>query len=154
MSASISFTANYTIRYDQAGLLLKLTNPSIPNSRKWIKTGIEFYNDIPRLSIVTSDNWADWSVAPVSRPKEVQHGQRRVNILVQKEHDENGFSWWVYNIEGCEKIPMREICWVAADQMADGWQLEVSAVVARPSKGTDEELEAKFEQFNVVWSDG
>lgn len=141
------------MRYDQAGVLLKMTNPSIKDSRKWIKTGIELYNGIPRLSTVASDNWADWSVAPVSKPTEVQHGKHKVSILVQKEQDENGFSWWVYNIDGCEKVPMREICWVAADQMAGGWQLEVSAVVARPSKDTSDFLVARFEDFHVVWAE-
>jgi regulation of enolase protein 1 (concanavalin A-like superfamily) len=120
---------------------------------KIYQTGIELYNGVDRLSTIATDNWADWSVAPVSKPTEVQHGKRKVSILVQKEQDENGSSWWVYNIDGWERVPMREICWVAADQMAGGWQLEVSATVGRPSKDTSDFLEAHFEDFPGGWAD-
>lgn len=148
-AAEITFTAVYTQRYDQAGLLFRLTHPAHP--RKWVKTGIELYEGLPRLSTVSCDNWADWSVGPVGAAEDIATGGRSVTVQVRSEGDENGRSWWVYHVDGETRTPLREICWVADAQYAD-WKLEVAALVARPAKDGEEELEAKFEAFTVGWA--
>ncbi|KAK0387073.1 hypothetical protein NLU13_5386 [Sarocladium strictum] len=157
-SASLTFFAPYTTQYDQAGLLLTLTSPST-SAKKWIKTGIEFYNSQPRISTVCCDSWADWSVAslPPSAPaQEIQAGTKGVTIRVDRGQDENGVGFWVYYVpEGAnkeEELPLREICWVFGDNGGEGWELEVSAAVARPNKDVKGELQAKFSNFNVNWS--
>lgn len=149
-SASITFTTVYTQRYDQAGLLFRLTHPSHP--RKWVKTGIELYESQPRLSTVSCDSWADWSVGPVGdgEAEDIAVGKKSVTVEVRSEGDENGRSWWVYYVDGETKTPLREICWVADGQYA-AWNLEVAALVARPAKEGGE-LEAKFEDFTVEWA--
>ncbi|KAM3468100.1 hypothetical protein MY5147_008278 [Beauveria neobassiana] len=40
--------------------------------------------------------------------------------------------------------PLREICWVAGGQYAD-WTLDVAALVARPHKNGEDDLEARFQ---------
>lgn len=148
-SATVTFTATYTRRYDQAGLLFRLTHPSQP--RKWVKTGIELYEGLPRLSTVSCDNWADWSVGPVPGADDIAVGKKSVSVQVRSEGDENGRSWWVYHVDGETKTPLREICWVADGQYAD-WNLEVAALVARPAKEGEGDLEAKFDGFEVEWA--
>ncbi|KAM3499602.1 hypothetical protein MY10362_007150 [Beauveria mimosiformis] len=148
-AVSLTFTAVYTKRYDQAGLLLRLTHPSHP--RKWVKTGIELYEGLPRLSTVSCDGWADWSVGPAPCAEDVATGDRSVTVQVRSEGDENGRSWWVYHIDGETSTPLREICWVADGQYAD-WTLDVAALVARPAKDGEDDLEAHFEDFTVEWA--
>lgn len=86
--------------------------------------------------------------------KAVRAGERGVTILVQREDDDMGRGMWVYQLrDDGVKVPMREIAWVYADDGGDGWELEVSALVARPGKDTTEALEAKFEKFDVKWEE-
>jgi len=74
-----------------------------------------------------------------------------VTILVRKEGDENGGSWWVYCVDGDEQeIPLREICWVRDPKLAN-WEVNVAALVARPAKEDDAVLDATFDEFVVKW---
>ncbi|TQV93689.1 hypothetical protein V2A60_004142 [Cordyceps javanica] len=155
-SAQVTFAATYTQRYDQAGLLFRLTHPAHHPQRRWVKTGIELYEGLPRLSTVSCEGWADWSVGPVgddgAAAADVAAGRRSVTVQVRSEGDDNGRSWWVYHVDGETRTPLREICWVADPQYA-GWTLEVAALVARPAKGEGAgQLEAKFENFAVEWA--
>lgn len=151
-SAAITFTTTYTQQYDQAGILLTITNPANPAApRKWIKAGIEFYNGSPRLSVVCCDAWADWSVADVASGDDIIAGAKSVTINVVREADENGSSWWVYHVDGDKKTPLREICWVLGENGGEGLDVEVSALAARPGKVATDELEAKFNDFDVQW---
>lgn len=128
-----------------------MTNAADPSApRKWIKTGIELYQGLPRLSTVCCDNWADWSVGPAPRAEKVAVGEEGITILVRKEGDENGGSWWVYCVDGDEEIPLREICWVRDAKLA-GWEVAVAALVARPAKEDDAVLDAMFDEFVVEW---
>ncbi|KAJ3520491.1 hypothetical protein NM208_g13684 [Fusarium decemcellulare] len=151
ISATLTFTAPYTHQYDQAGLLLTLTKPSAP--RKWIKTGVEFFNNRPRFSTVCCDSYADWSIAAVPQEEEgaVKSGDKTVTVRVEKESTSGGVCLWVYRVhEDGEKTPLREICWVY-DDGGDGWELEVGAAAARPDKDLTESLEARFDKFEVEW---
>lgn len=80
-----------------------------------------------------------------------------MTIRVDRGTDENGVSFWVYYVPqegegGEELLPLREICWVYGDNNGEGWELEVSAAVARPNKDVKGNLEAKFSNFDVKWS--
>lgn len=163
----MTFWADWTERYDQGGLLLALkratpttttTTATAPPAEKWIKTGIELYQGHPRLSTVGCDRWADWSVSPLGTPP-VDPG-RGLTLEVVREGDEHGKSAWVYRVvlgaDGAvrEKIPLREICWIFADEDdKDGeeWVLDVSPLVARPEKGAAEVLKVEFFDFKVEW---
>ncbi|KAK5996768.1 hypothetical protein PT974_02109 [Cladobotryum mycophilum] len=141
LSASITFSALYTTQFDQAGILLKFTRPSSPSTpRKWIKAGIELFNGAP----------ASPPVAGASHAEEIKSGARPVTILVEKS--ESGSCLWVYQVDGDEKVPLREICWPFAENGGEGWELEVSAAVARPNKEVDGVLQAQFHDFDIKWA--
>lgn len=157
-SATLTFAANYTLQYDQAGILLIFTDRHNPGaSRKWIKAGIELYDGVARLSTVCCDAWADWSVAPVPDERDVAHGRRPITLSIEKHIDASGLSLWVYHVvdadggRGKTKIPMREVCWPFGEAASEGWELEVAAAVARPAKDTKDKFEAKFDHFDVEW---
>ncbi|SPJ80007.1 uncharacterized protein FTOL_08398 [Fusarium torulosum] len=154
ISATLTFRTTYTHQYDQACLLLSFTKPTSSTPRKWIKTGIELYNEHPRYSTVTCDNWADWSVEQVGSQDEagVKNGEKSVTVKVMKVEDALGVCLWTYRIdENGEKTPLRQTNWPYGDNGGEGWELEVSAAVARPNKDIKEELEATFDKFEVEW---
>lgn len=163
----MTFWAPWSERYDQAGLLLvprrassaAPTTGSSPPPEKWLKTGIEYYRDQPQLSTVGCDRYADWSIAPLSRPVDPARG---VTLEAVRERDEHGLSIWIYHLvlddEGTgtvvERIPLREVGWILADVEEDGgegWVLDVSPLVARPEKNATTPLSAEFKEFSVVW---
>ncbi|KAL5592457.1 hypothetical protein FOBRF1_006922 [Fusarium oxysporum] len=150
ISATLTFTLTYTHQYDHAGLLLTLTRPG-SSQKKWIKTGIEYFNNHPRFSTVGCDNFSDWSLAPVPEKDEaaVKSGDKSATIVIEWEKSVLGLCWWISRIDDAgEKVPLRQLCWPFGE---DGWDVEVGAAVARPNKDITEELEAKFENFEVKW---
>ncbi|KAF5019967.1 hypothetical protein F66182_8026 [Fusarium sp. NRRL 66182] len=155
-SATLTFRTKYTHQYDQACLLLTFTKASSPTpERKWIKAGIEFYNNNPRYSTVTCDRWADWSVEVVSPDKapSIINGDKAVTVKAEKVEDALGVCLWIYRVdEDGVKTPLRQTNWVYGE-CGDGWELEVSAAVARPDphKNIKDDLKATFEKFEVEW---
>ncbi|KAI0199617.1 hypothetical protein F4808DRAFT_432277 [Astrocystis sublimbata] len=162
-SARVTFWASWTERYDQAGLLLvpRRASSSPPTTEapdKWFKTGIEYYLDEPQLSTVGCDRWADWSVGVLTKPVDPKRG---VTLEARREGDENGRSIWIYQLildeatgEVAERIALREVCWILADEEEDegkGWVLDVSPMVARPEKDATTPLSVDFKDFTVVW---
>ncbi|KAI1368390.1 hypothetical protein F5Y08DRAFT_295677 [Xylaria arbuscula] len=159
-SARVTFWAPWTERYDQAGLLLvprgaSSTPPTTEAPDKWLKTGIEYYNNEPQLSTVGCDRWADWSIGPLSRPVDPEHG---ITLEARREDDEHGRSIWIYQLildkatgEVIERLPLREVCWILADEENEGEILDVSPLVARPERSATAPLSVEFKEFNVVW---
>ena len=134
--------------------------PASPDQppEKWIKTGVEFYQGQPMLSTVATDRWADWSVGPLGAAVDPAKG---VTLEIIREGDENGKSAWVYRLlldeagNVKEKVPLREICWIFADENdKDGeeWLLDVSPLVARPAKTSAESLKVNFFEIEAKWS--
>ncbi|KAI1108252.1 hypothetical protein F5Y14DRAFT_94930 [Nemania sp. NC0429] len=165
-SARVTFWAPWTERYDQAGLLLvpRRASSAMPTTgstppEKWLKTGIEYYQGQPQLSTVGCDRWADWSIAPPSRPVDPARG---VTLEAVREADELGVSVWIYHLvldeatgAVAERIPLREVTWILAgvdeDDGGDPWVLDVSPLVARPEKNASAPLSVEFKEFSVVW---
>ncbi|KAF4465139.1 hypothetical protein FALBO_8019 [Fusarium albosuccineum] len=151
-SASLTFKLPCQERYDQAGLILALrqagTTPEIPP--KWIKTGIEYYRDTPRIGTVGTDAWSDWSIAPVTTSSgSYKNNETWVTVLVEKHVDEHGHSLWVYQVDGDHKVPLREINWPFGDE--EDWEVHVQAYAAKP--GTGEPFTATFKDLEVAWKD-
>jgi regulation of enolase protein 1 (concanavalin A-like superfamily) len=57
--AEVQVTGAYRELYDQAGLMLRL------DAEHWIKTGIEFVHGVQYVSAVVTNEFSDWSVAPL-----------------------------------------------------------------------------------------
>ncbi|KAG5945545.1 hypothetical protein E4U53_006694 [Claviceps sorghi] len=147
ISATLTFVATYTHQFDQAGILLTFTRGS---DRKWIKSGVEFFNNVPRLSTVCTDNYSDWSVSDAPNGDAIRSGCRPVTITVERVDEELGRSLWIYHVDGSKRTPLRQVTWPFGTA-GDGWELEVSAAIARPYKDTQDKLEATFPSFDVEW---
>ncbi|KAL2169061.1 hypothetical protein VTG60DRAFT_6483 [Thermothelomyces hinnuleus] len=187
LSARLSLNFTPQEQYDQGGILLsfrqrrnddnddddnnnnnRASSPAAGPPPKWIKSGIEFYNGRPRLSTVSCDNWADWSVADLL-PAEAS-GQSRsetgmgtgaetgwTTISIEKDKDGNGTGVWVYRVledgnGGETKVPLREICWVFGQERLEDWEVEVHAMAARPEKKAKGGLTVEFGDLKVRWA--
>lgn len=55
----VIFAVDLAEQFDQAGVFVR------GSDRRWIKAGIEFADGTPQLGAVVTDEFSDWSVAPV-----------------------------------------------------------------------------------------
>lgn len=55
----VKVTGQYRELYDQAGIMLR------SDEAHWIKTGIEFVDGVQYVSAVVTNDYSDWSVAPL-----------------------------------------------------------------------------------------
>ncbi len=61
-TAIVTFDAQYEVLYDQAGMMMRI------DAENWLKTGIEFSDDVTNFSVViTRGGHSDWSVVQVPR---------------------------------------------------------------------------------------
>ncbi|KAL2039507.1 hypothetical protein N7G274_007779 [Stereocaulon virgatum] len=147
----VTVSADWKTLYDQGGLCLALPIPEGQSSehlgeRRWIKTGIEFYNGGPQVSTVACDRWADWSLLPLPN---VSMGASSVTIGMEREvlDGKKGSTLWVYILEGVEKRAVREVTWVFGeeqDTVGDCW---VGVYAAKPTKDegkSERELDVQF----------
>ncbi|WP_431299667.1 DUF1349 domain-containing protein [Tabrizicola sp. BL-A-41-H6] len=61
-TARVTITADYQALYDQAGLMLRLSDTH------WIKAGIEHTDGQPVFSTVVTNGQSDWATLPLSFP--------------------------------------------------------------------------------------
>ncbi|KAL6918722.1 hypothetical protein ACHAP8_008654 [Fusarium lateritium] len=147
ISASVTFSAKYTCRFDQVGLAVILRHPASP-STKWIKLGIEYFDEEPRPSVSCCDNWADWCAAslPASMVAAVTEGSQSVTFSLEKNE---GALWVFFHDLNGRKFALREITWVYGLDDLDNWEAEIGAMAARPNTEAKSELNATFQAFDV-----
>ena len=59
-TASVVFDATYDVLYDQAGMMMRI------DENNWVKTGVEFSDDVTNFStVITRNGRSDWSVVGV-----------------------------------------------------------------------------------------
>lgn len=129
--ASVTISAAWARLYDQGGILLQLPSKTGDGEKqRWIKTGIEFYNERTNLSTVAARDWADWSLLPLS--------SKSVTIEVEREPVDaakgTGSSIWVYMIDGRTRVAVREVTW-AFEIEGD---MKVGLYAARPTGPEDD----------------
>ena len=59
-TAEVKITGGYKDLYDQAGLMLRV------DPEHWIKTGIEYVHGVQYVSAVVTNDFSDWSIAPLA----------------------------------------------------------------------------------------
>jgi regulation of enolase protein 1 (concanavalin A-like superfamily) len=59
-TAAVKVVGAYRDLYDQAGLMLRI------DEAHWIKTGIEYVHGVQYVSAVVTNDFSDWSVAPLA----------------------------------------------------------------------------------------
>ncbi|EAS35427.3 uncharacterized protein CIMG_00781 [Coccidioides immitis RS] len=134
--ARVHVSADWSTLYDQGGLVLMMEH----KARKWIKTGIEFVSGRPYVSTVAKDNWADWSLAPIS------DGGGGVTIEMVRQKG----ALWVYVVEKREgeeiMVPVREITWAFAEE--EDVKALAGVYACRPAKEGGE-LDVVFRDFEL-----
>lgn len=55
----VTFRADFTQQFDQAGIFLRV------DAHRWVKAGVEFADGALQIGGVVTDEYSDWSVAPV-----------------------------------------------------------------------------------------
>jgi regulation of enolase protein 1 (concanavalin A-like superfamily) len=136
-------SAEWARLYDQGGLYVGFPQFFDDGKKQaWLKTGIEFYENIPNLSTVSAREWADWSLVPL------QESQKKITIELERKNS-NDPSLWVYLVaEGEKRVGVREVTWAFE---AEG-ELQIGVYAARPTENDigGESLEVTFENFNVI----
>jgi regulation of enolase protein 1 (concanavalin A-like superfamily) len=105
------FSGRYASLYDQAGLMVRL-DPTV-----WLKTGIEYVDDVHCVSAVVTREYSDWSVVPL-------HGyQGSLRLRLRRE---NGTVVIEYGGPKDSWIMLRTA------YLPDAPELEVGRIVAAP----------------------
>jgi regulation of enolase protein 1 (concanavalin A-like superfamily) len=146
--ARVTVSANWSTLFDQGGLTFILPAAGIePTDRKWIKTGIEFYQGEPFVSTVAADAWADWSL--------VQAGIHDGEVTIEMERKAKDDTLWIYVIDGQNKIPIREVTWALSEPGTDVCWIGVYAATPTTAReGTvNNSLNVKFEGWELETRD-
>ncbi|KAI9788605.1 MAG: hypothetical protein M1833_002907, partial [Piccolia ochrophora] len=169
--ARVSFSADWTVLYEQAGLLVVYPERDAEagaawtwgeNSR-WIKTGVEFYGGRANVSTVAADRWADWSLVPLSpallgRSASGVHASDAVTVELEREVAGDGTpgpGLWVFVVgTGGERLPVREVSWGFEEEGGEEREVWVGVYVGKPLKGEGEregegELTVTFEGLEI-----
>lgn len=84
-AAEVSFVADFSAQFDQAGLLVRA------DAERWVKAGVELSDGVLQLGAVVTREVSDWSVAPVP------HWRRRLvrvppgDLVSQRKGSRDGF---------------------------------------------------------------
>lgn len=87
-TAILTFTGAYATLYDQAGLMLRV------DDKHWLKTGIEFSDNVTNFSAVVTRENSDWSATQrplVTGPQSVRVTRVGSAILIHFLDDEGGW---------------------------------------------------------------
>ena len=136
----VTVTGLWSTLYDQGGLALVLPESS-DGTRKWIKSGIEFYKGEAYVSTVAADRWADWSLVSLNGKKEV---------TMEFERNKEEGTLWIYVVDGEKKVPIREVTWILSE--GDKKECWIGVYVAKPTtsaEGTPQELIVNFKGWEL-----
>lgn len=151
-SARVTVSADWKTKFDQGGLVLILPGKEDRSQRKWVKTGIEFFEGRPNLSTVACDRWADWSLAPLP---ESDHGKVTIELSREVTKGEKTTTLWVHSVDAStgQKRALREVSWVFEDgSLQQETECEIGVYSAKPIKEESDEkkeLEVKFEDLVI-----
>lgn len=123
--AKVKITGDYKVRFDQAGLMIRIDHEN------WLKAGIEYVDGKYNISAVVTHNTSDWSVIALDKPVDCIwiKAVRRLDAIEL-----------FYSFDDKEYTMMRN-CW-----MQDNVPVMVGPVAACPD---GEGFKAYFENFSV-----
>lgn len=149
-SVRVSASGEWKTLYDQGGLVLVLPAKKSGTQKRWVKTGIEFYHEKPRMSVVAADEWADWSLLPLS-PEDEEAG--KMTVEMEREIEDGVFNsvLRISLVDGKGgKTPIREVTWAFHD-LDENDELLVGIYAAKPTKDDTEGLVVNFEGFKIEY---
>ena len=123
--AKVKISADYTARFDQSGLMLRIDHEN------YIKAGIEFVDGKYNLSTVVTHKTSDWSVITLEKPVEFVW----IKALRRKDAIEI-----FYSFDDKNYIMMRN-AW-----MQDNHPIMVGVMAASPDGNG---FKARFEDFSI-----
>jgi regulation of enolase protein 1 (concanavalin A-like superfamily) len=132
--ARVTVSANWDTLYDQGGLILVF--PQANGTKKWVKTGIEFFMDEVFVGTAAADRGADWSLSQV--------GIKDNEVTLELQSKDG--SLWIYVIDGEKRIPIREVTWALSS--SDDLGMWVGIYCCRPST-SEEKLVVDFRGFEL-----
>lgn len=134
-SARVTVSGLWKHRYDQGGMAMIF---NAADRRRWVKTGIEFYQSKPYVSSVATDQWSDWSLRPTLNDSET--------ATIEMAPADGAL--WIYLVDtDGSKVPMREVTWWAA--LPDDTEIWIGPYAAKPAKES-EELVVQFQDLKIV----
>ena len=151
--ARVTASGDWKTLYDQGGLVLILPSKSSSTQKRWVKAGIEFYNNKPCMSVVAADEWADWSLLPLTGS---DASKGKMTVEIEREQEPNGDWGTVLRVlqilDGGEKTPIREVTWAFhdVDEQEEMW---VGMFAAKPTKDIRESLTVHLQDFEVELRD-
>ena len=106
------------------------------------------------MSVVAADQWADWSLLPLS---EADEKDGKMTVEMEREQEKDGSWGSVLRIllvgENGEKMPIREVTWAFHD-VDESEEMWVGMMAAKPTKDEREELIVTLEGFAIQYRDG
>ena len=103
------------------------------------------------MSAVAADEWADWSLLPLSSEAEEEG---KMTVELEREQEEDGKWGSVLRISLVDgkgvRMMIRQITWVFHD-LDEESVIEVGVFVAKPTVDDIEELKVDFEGFEIVY---
>lgn len=142
-SISVTVSGPWKTKFDQGGLLLAFPSSSegsLKNSQ-WIKAGIEYFEGEPKIGVVGTDRYSDWSILPMFEAG----SKARLEAAVEDD------SIWVYAVVKGQRQPLREVKWVF-DGKGNDAEIWVGVYAAKPTPYEGDEgkgLEVSFESVKV-----
>lgn len=101
------------------------------------------------MSVVAADEWADWSLLPLSKEGEVKGS---MTVEFEREREEDGKWGTVLRVllvgEDGAKMPIREVTWAFWD-VDESEELWVGMYAAKPISDEREWLSVDFKDFAV-----
>lgn len=124
-TADVRFSADYATLYDQAGLMLRVSETV------WLKCGVEYVDGIQYASAVVTRDFSDWSVVPLDpSPAALWLRVQRIGTAVEVSVSTDGSAYSM----------------IRQAYLTDAPTLHVGMMVAAPT-GTG--FEARFTGFTV-----
>jgi uncharacterized protein len=126
--------------FDQAGLFLRV------DTDHWIKAGIEFVDDRPRLSCVVTNGYSDWSTQVVNTKTAGNHSSIRCKLRLHGCADASFVvEAWMDDAEKWEFVRIAHL-----DAVNSSTELKVGVYAACP---TDQKggCKAVFDSLHIHW---
>ncbi|TVY78583.1 Uncharacterized protein LSUE1_G004626 [Lachnellula suecica] len=148
-SARVTASGPWKTLYDQGGLFLTLPPKKGSTQKRWVKSGIELYEGRPMMSVVAADEWADWSLLPLSKGDE-EKGSMTVEFERDREEDGSWGTVLRVRLVGDDgtKMPIREVTWAFWD-VDESEEIWIGMYAAKPISDEREWLSVDFEDFVV-----
>ena len=102
------------------------------------------------MSVVAADEWADWSLLPLSAEDE---SAGKMTVVMERELEDGKWNS-VLRVslvdDKGDKMPIREVTWAFHD-VEEGDEMTIGVYAAKPTKDDRDELVVNFEGFEIEY---